>query len=364
VAHDFNNMLNVILGHTDLVLDDMPANDYRRVSLQEIRDAASRSAELTRQLLGLARKQTVSPRELNLNTVIAGMLKMLRRLIGEDRNLVWNPGDDIGLVNMDPVQIDQILANLVVNARDASDQSGLITIETGMDEFDTRFCHQNPGFMPGKFVYIQVSDNGRGMSQDEVDRVFEPFYTTKEVGEGTGLGLATTYGIVKQNNGFIDVESEQGEGSVFTIYLPALNARKDHATQGVKADPELVKGSETILFVEDEKAILKLGIQILQRLGYYVLPASTPGEALELAKTHSGSIDLLITDVVMPEMNGRELASRILTLYPDIKRLFMSGYTADVIAHHGVLDPGVQFLQKPFSMADLSEAIRRSLSDN
>lgn len=358
VAHDFNNMLGVILGHAEFGLmqieRDHPLHDH----LQEIQHAAERSTELTRQLLAFARKQTVSPRVVNLNKTISSMLKMLQRLIGESIELTWLPGPDGWQVRIDPSQIDQILANLCVNARDAIDKVGMITIETNNVSFDQQFCEEHVGYLPGEFVLLAVGDNGRGMDPETREKIFEPFFSTKAQGEGTGLGLAMVHGIVAQNGGFINLYSEPGKGTMFKIYLPRyVGAAKPSAEESPVAALQDV-GRETILLVEDEEAMLNLTTSILEDLGYSVIPANTPGEAIEKARQHRGNIDLLITDVVMPEMNGRDLAKNVLSLFPDIKRLFISGYTADVIAHHGVLDEGVNFLQKPYSRQDLSRKVR------
>lgn len=360
VAHDFNNMLGVILGHTELALEKMDPADPRFADLQEVRKAAERSADLTRQLLAFARKQTVVPKVLDLNATVEGMLTMLRRLIGEDLDLAWLPGNSIRPIKMDPTQIDQILANLCVNARDAIGNTGKITIETDAAAFDDAYCAGHAGFVPGAYTLLAVSDDGCGMSKETLDNLFEPFFTTKEIGKGTGLGLATVYGIVKQNNGFIVVYSEPGHGTTFKIYLPCHIGKAEHTPKEVSTEPA-ARSQETILLVEDEPAILTLTTSMLERQGYNVMSASTPGAALRLAETHAGEIHLLMTDVVMPEMNGRELARNLLSLYPNAKRLFMSGYTANVIAHHGVLDEGVNFIQKPFSMKDLVAKIREVL---
>jgi two-component system, cell cycle sensor histidine kinase and response regulator CckA len=291
------------------------------------------------------------------------MLKMLRRLIGEDIDLIWLPGKNIRAVKMDPSQIDQILANLCLNARDAIEDVGKITIETDTKAFDLAYCAGHPGFEPGDFVLLAVSDNGMGMDRRTLDNMFEPFFTTKTAGKGTGLGLATVYGIVKQNKGFINVYSEPGHGTSFRIYLPW----HDIVTEQVsKKEPEVepdAHGTETILLVEDETAILELTTTLLERLGYTVLPADTPDKAIFLAREHTGRIHLLITDVVMPGMNGRDLAQTLASRYPDMKSLFISGYTANVIAHHGVLDEGVQFLQKPFSMNEIAVKVRTALNE-
>ncbi len=360
VAHDFNNMLGVILGHTELALLQTEENHDLYSDLKEIQKAANRSADITNQLLAFARKQTISPRQLDLNDTVESMLNMLRRLIGENIELAWQPASHIWPVKMDPSQIDQILANLCINARDAIDGVGKLTIETGRKSFDEEYCKKHSGFIPGDFVLLAVSDNGCGMDKDTLENLFEPFFTTKEVGKGTGLGLATVYGIVKQNNGFINVYSEPGQGSTFNIYLPRFSADED-VDKAVPEKKAAAGGTETILLVEDEPTILRMTRMMLERKGYSVLPAATPGEAIDLAKTHADKIHLLMTDVVMPEMNGRDLAGQLITLYPEIKLLFMSGYTADVIAHQGVLDDGVAFIQKPFSMADMTEKMREVL---
>ncbi len=363
VAHDFNNMLGVILGCTELALDRVGPDEPLHADLEEIQKAAQRSADLTRQLLAFARKQTVAPRVLDLNDNIESMCKLLRRLIGEDIDLAWRPGKKIWPVKMDPAQIDQILANLCVNARDAIAGVGKVTIETDKTSFDEEYCTRHPGFVLGDYVLLAVSDNGCGMDAEIKTHLFEPFFTTKKIGKGTGLGLATVYGAVKQNNGFINVYSEPGQGTTFKIYLPrhaAKAALETEERQPLAAD----RGIETILLVEDEPAILKMTARMLERLGYKVLAAGTPGEAVHLAQERSGRIDLLMTDVVMPEMNGRDLAKNLLSIYPDIRRLFMSGYTANVIAHHGVLDEGVHFIQKPFSMSDLGVKLRETLVED
>jgi len=357
VAHDFNNMLGVILGHAEFALEAAAEHDGLYDDLKEIQTAAQRSADLTKQLLTFARKQVIDPRVLDLNEAVESMLKMLRRLIGEDINLEWQPAKSLWPVKMDPSQIDQILANLCVNARDAISGVGKLTIETGMKTFDSEYCADHAGFIPGEFVMLAVSDDGCGMDKETLNNLFEPFFTTKEIGKGTGLGLATVFGIVKQNNGFINVYSEPDQGSIFRIYLPKYVAA-DETPAVVHAEKLDPIGNETILLVEDEPAILRMTRMMLERKGYSVVPAATPGEAIDLAKSHAGKIDLLMTDVVMPEMNGRDLAGKLTALYPDIKLLFMSGYTANVIAHQGVLDKGVAFIQKPFSMKDLAEKLR------
>jgi PAS domain S-box-containing protein len=362
VAHDFNNMLSVILGHTELAMADMDPAQPLFSTLQEIQKAAERSADLTRQLLAFARKQTVAPRILNLNKTVEGMLRMLRRLIGEDIDLAWLPGKNQWPVKLDPSQIDQILVNLCINARDAIIGVGKITIEMENITLDQDYCDDHPGFIPGDFVMMAVSDNGHGMDKDILDNIFEPFFTTKKAGHGTGLGLATVYGIVKQNNGFINVYSEPGHGTTFKIYLPRHAAEFEQLKKEEKrwAGP-VAQEHETILLVEDETAILNMTRQMLEKFGYRVLSASTPDEAIRMTKDYAGAIHLLIADVIMPGMNGRDLAEAMISLYPGLRCLFMSGYTANVIARHGVLDKGINFIQKPFSIQALSINVREVL---
>ncbi len=363
VAHDFNNMLSVILGHAELAMMRADPEQPLYHNLQEIRKASERSADLTRQLLAFARKQTVVPKVLDLNEAVEGMLKMLRRLIGEDIDLAWLPGKNLASVKLDPSQIDQILANLLVNARDAIAGDGKVTIETGNVTLDESYCADHAGFVPGDYVLLAVSDNGSGMDKETLANIFEPFFTTKGVGEGTGLGLSTVYGIVKQNNGFINVYSEPGYGTTFRIYLPRYTGKPvQMLTKGAESPVE--RGQETILLVEDDLAILNMTTSMLQQLGYTGLAASGPGEAIRLAENYIGEIHLLMTDVVMPEMNGRDLAAKLLSLHPNLKILFMSGYTADTIAHHGVLDEGVHFIQKPFSLQDLAAKMREVLNSD
>jgi len=361
VAHDFNNMLSIIMGNAEMILDGMTPADPFMDQLQEILTAAERSAGLTRQLLAFARKQTIDPKILDINEVLEDMLKMLRRLLGEDITLAWRPGKDLWTAKVDPTQMDQIFANLCINARDAIQGVGKITIETANTSFDEAYCRDHMGFNPGDYVMIAVSDNGSGMDRETLEHLFEPFFTTKEVGKGSGLGLATVYGIVDQNKGFINVYSEPGQGSTFKIYLPRQDeTRVSTPEEGLK--PALPTGTETILLVEDEEAILGMTKRMLERLGYSVLTAHTPGEALGIVEDPAtGGIHLLMTDVIMPEMNGRDLSEKILSLHPGLKCLFMSGYTADVIAHHGVLDKDVQFINKPFSMQDLAVKLRTVL---
>jgi PAS domain S-box-containing protein len=357
VAHDFNNMLGVILGYTELAVNHVPADTRLGEYLQQIHGAAKRSADMTQQLLAFARKQTIAPKVLDLNETVAGMITMLHRLIGENIDLVWRPAPEVVPVKMDPSQLDQIMANLCVNARDAISGVGRLTIETAPAVFDQAYCADRPEAAPGAFARLTVSDDGCGMDRQTLEKLFEPFFTTKEIGAGTGLGLATVYGIVKQNDGFVEVESTPGIGTTFHLFLPLYREDADSGPQRV-APPRTTAGSETVLLVEDEPMILEMTTMMLELQGYRVLPAGKPTEALRLADEHAGEIHLLITDVIMPEMNGRDLAARLQAGYPRVKCLFMSGYTASVIGPHGVLDEGFAFIQKPFSMSDLCNRVR------
>jgi two-component system, cell cycle sensor histidine kinase and response regulator CckA len=362
VAHDFNNMLQSITGNAELVLDkiDLAHPLYRNLS--EILKVARRSADLTRQLLAFARKQTISPIALDLNETISSMLKMLHRLIGENIEFSWKPALNLWTVRVDPSQIDQILVNLCVNARDAIVGVGSVTITTENVQLDQSYNENHAGFIPGEYVQIAVSDTGSGMEKNMLDQIFEPFFTTKVTGKGTGLGLSTVYGIVKQNNGFVYVNSELGHGTTFKIYLPRfLGETMKLSGEGTSEFP--IGSGETVLLVEDESIILDVGKEILEKLGYAVLAAKTPGEALRHIKAHVAAINLLITDVVMPEMNGRDLAQLIIDIKPGIKCLFISGYTANVIAHHGVLDPDINFIQKPFTIKQLAVKVREVLDE-
>ena len=360
VAHDFNNMLSVIIGYGELALEQTAPAHHMHAVLQEIVKAAHRSVEITRQLLAFARKQTISPKVLDINKTVEGMTRMLQRLIGEDVDLAWLPGEAIWATKIDPCQIDQMLVNLCVNARDAIADVGKITIETENVALDEDYCARHFEFVPGEYILLAVSDNGSGMDAETVNHIFDPFFTTKEAGKGTGLGLAMVYGIVKQNDGFINVYSEPGQGTTFKIYLPRYRGKTDFLPEKEK-DYRAERGHETILLVEDERAILGMTTMMLESLGYRVLAVETPGEAIRLAEAQDSKIHLLVTDVVMPEMNGQALARKILSIHPNLKHLFMSGYTANVIAHHGVLDSGVDFIQKPFSKKALGTKVREVL---
>ncbi|MDZ7697836.1 MAG: PAS domain S-box protein [Deltaproteobacteria bacterium] len=363
VAHDFNNMLSVILGRAEMALMGMKPEDQHYRYLQEIQKVAERSAELPRQLLAFARKQTIAPEVLYLNDTVEGMLKMLRRLIGEDIDFTWRPGTNLWLVEIDPSQIDQILANLCVNARDAVSGAGKITLETQNAALDKTFCETHAGAAPGEYVLLAVSDNGCGMDKDLQEKAFEPFFTTKDVGKGTGLGLSTVYGIVKQNNGFVYIYSEPMQGTTIKIYFPRYRGTSVKDTE--KKIVEIPRGhGETVLLVEDNPDILEAGREMLEELAYRVTAAGGPEEALKWAGETPDRINLLMTDVIMPGMNGRELAEQITAARPETRILFMSGYTADAIAHHGVLEKGVHFLQKPFTLITLARKVRAVLDES
>jgi PAS domain S-box-containing protein len=359
VAHDFNNMLGVILGHTEMLLETVEEDHPLHDDLSEIQKAARRSAELTRQLLAFARKQAVSPRVIDLNETIDGML---RRLIGEHITLHWNPAPKAGRVRMDPSQMDQILANLCVNARDAIDNTGVVTITCRHVSVERKDCTHHKGVLPGDFVQLTVEDDGTGMAAEVREHLFEPFFTTKPAGVGTGLGLATVYGIVQQNRGFIEVQSTVGKGTTFSIFLPLYRGADPAETTGTDA-MKAEKTGETILLVEDEPAMLKIAFGLMRRCGYNVLCAQSPYVAIDIAEKQGNEIDLLLTDVVMPGMNGQELSQKLIARFPKLKCLFMSGYSADVIARHGVLEEHVNFIHKPFNLAQLTAAVKAVLSD-
>jgi len=351
-------MLGVILGHAEMALEQIDAEHPLHEDLKEIEQAANRSADLTRQLLAFARKQTIQPRIIDLNEVIAGMLKMIQRLIGENIMLDWKPAVALWPVRMDPSQIDQIMANLCVNSRDAISGIGSITIKTANFVIDRENYKGREECIPGEYVQISVKDDGCGIEEAALANIFEPFFTTKKVGEGVGLGLATVYGIVRQNKGFLNVESKSGKGTIFEIYLPRHRETNEKIDEPKPAPA--TKGKETVLLVEDEPTVLKLTLTMLKRLGYSVLAAHTPGEAILLAERHSKEISILITDIIMPEMNGRDLARKLQTLYPHLQCVFMSGWTADAMVDQGMLDPNTNFLQKPFSMKELAGAMLKA----
>ncbi len=360
VAHDFNNKIQAIFGYTSLALTEVHPDSIVYQWLQEVEKAAQQSADLTRQLLAFARRQTIRLQVLDLNETISAMLNMLRRIVGEDIDLHWDGGRGLWSVKMDPAQIDQIVVNLVVNSRDAISGAGHISLKTQNTSLDGAFCAAHTGAVPGDYVLLSVSDNGSGMAKETMQNIFEPFFTTKEMGKGTGLGLATVYGIAKQNMGFIDVQSELCRGTTFHIHLPRTHVPVSEEQSSQETDENL-RGTETVLLVEDEESVLQLSKRILEQLGYAVLAAENPLDALELARSHSGRIDLLLTDVIMPGMNGKEFTEKLSAIKAGFRAIFMSGYTDDVIAQHGVLDEGVHFLQKPFSVQSLAAKVREVL---
>jgi two-component system, cell cycle sensor histidine kinase and response regulator CckA len=361
VAHDFNNMLSVILGYATMMKSKLSGTDPLMQYLQEIEYAAVRSRDLTSQLLAFSRKQVIDPKVANLNNLIKNMQNALTRMIGEDVELRVISAEGLWNIKIDPMQVDQIIMNLVVNARDAMPSGGSLTIETSNAQLDEAYCSQHAGSRPGSFVLLTVSDNGCGMSKEVLSHVFEPFFTTKEFGKGTGLGLATVYGIVRQNNGFISVYSEAGQGTTFKIYLPRAVEETALAAMPSPVAAAAPAGAGTILLVEDDAMVRELALLLLKTLGYSVLVANSPAHALSLCERQELAIDLLVTDVVMPGMNGKELLRRVSAIRPGIKVLFMSGYTANVIAHHGVLDEGIKFIQKPFSIDDLAQKVQDAI---
>jgi PAS domain S-box-containing protein len=361
VAHDFNNMLGVILGHAEMAMEQVAPSQPVYSDLEEIQKAARRSADLTRQLLAFARKQTVAPELLDLNAAIESARRALRSRLGEHIDLQWKPGAGLGPVRVDPAQFDQVLTSLCVNAGDAiGPRIGRVTLETSMVDADDEFCARHADARPGRYVLLTVTDDGCGMDEETREHVFEPFFTTKGAGEGTGLGLATVYGAVRQNGGFIDLESAPGRGTTFSLYFPTHTART--LVGPARPQAEAARGHETILLVEDEPAILQMTRAMLERQGYVVLAASAPDDAIRLAQSAGGRIDLLVTDVMMPRMNGPDLAAHLASVCPSLRCLFISGHTAGTIAHHGVLGPGAHFVQKPYSMADLAANVRAVLA--
>jgi CheY-like chemotaxis protein len=357
-------MLGVILGHADFALEEAGPSSPLRESLEEILRAAQRSAQVTRQLLAFARKQAIAPRVLDLNQGVESILRMIRRILGESIDLRWSPGPDVWPVKLDPAQLDQILTNLAANARDAIGAGGgTLAIATSTATLDARDCATRPGAVPGDYALLQISDSGGGIDPETLPSIFDPFFTTKGTGRGTGLGLATVYGIVRQNGGFIDVESALGSGTTFRIHLPRASAEPlPDAPERAPAAPE--RGTETVLLVEDELPNLALVRKILESLGYRVLSTHDPLEALRIAERTEESIDLLLTDVVMPGMDGRRLHTELEARRPGLKCLYMSGYPANVIVHRGVVDEGLNYIQKPFTRSDLGARLRRILASD
>jgi signal transduction histidine kinase/ActR/RegA family two-component response regulator len=360
VAHDFNNLLTAICGHSELTLKRLAPEDPLRRPLEQIQKAGERAAALTRQLLAFSRKQILQPKIVDLNQIVVDMNRMLQRLIGEDIDLLMGLAADLGKVKADPNQIEQILLNLSVNARDAMPKGGRLTIETSNVHLSEEYSHDHISVRAGQYVMLAVSDNGCGMDTKTQTHIFEPFFTTKEVGKGTGLGLATVYGIVKQSEGTIWVYSEVGHGTAFKIYLPCAEASLTEVEVDAD-DRELMQGTETVLLVEDEDVVRDMVTEILRDSGYHVLEAKHGPEAILLQRQHSGVIHLMLTDVVMPQMSGRELAEQLTPLRRDMKVLYMSGYTDDAIVHHGVLEEGTAFIGKPFTPNALARKVREIL---
>ena len=362
IAHDFNNLLSAILSFSAFALAAVPEDSSLHDDLLEIHKAGERAASLTRQLLAFSRKQVLQPRVLDLNEVVRGLEPMLRRLLGENVELVTLLAQNLGRVKADPGQIEQVVMNLAVNARDAMPNGGKLVIETADIELDQAYAAQHAAARPGPHVLLSVTDSGHGMAEPTLARLFEPFFTTKGLGKGTGLGLATVYGIVKQSGGSIWVQSEPGRGTTFNIYLP-----RDLAVPLTAARPALLAtqqpGTETILVVEDEESVRKLTQRILRGAGYTVLAAANGSDAMLTSERHEGPVHLLLTDVVMPQMSGRELAERLSQLRPTMRILYMSGYTDDAIVHHGVLEHGVHFIAKPFSATELRQKVRAILDE-
>ena len=360
VAHDFNNMLLVIQGHTEMAMSRLPEGSPLMADLETIHTATRKSADLTRQLLAFARQEPTKPRVVDLNDSIEAFLKMLRRLIGDDIRLAWQPRHDLWKVRIDPVQVDQILANLCLNARDAIEGSGRISIETSNLPARSGGASRSPGIPPGDYVTISVKDDGKGMDADTASRALEPFFTTKEEGKGTGLGLSTVYGAVKQNAGFVKIESTPGTGTTFTIFLPRETDSKP-GPEAPREDGRSGSGHEAILVVEDDPTILAMLRSILEFHGYRVFPAKGPLEALHIVESLGEHLDLLVTDVVMPEMNGNQLLRSLVETRPDLKHLFMSGHSPTSLVAQGYLESGANFLQKPFSVQDVTTRIRQAL---
>jgi len=360
VAHDFNNLLTIMMGYSQLALERLGSTDPVREHVDQIQEASERAAALTRRLLAFSRRQSLAPQVLNLNTVVANTEKMLRRLIGEDIELITTGREALGRVTADPGQIEQVIMNLAVNARDAMPQGGKLVIETADVELDEAYSRAHVAVTPGSYVMLAVSDTGTGMDAETLSHIFEPFFTTKEKGRGTGLGLATVYGIVKQSGGNIWVYSEPGKGTAFKIYLPRVEEAMETA-QVLRAPCAPPQGSETVLLVEDEESVRSLVRGLLEKGGYTILEASWPADALVTCRQHEGPIHLLLTDVVMPQMSGPELADRLQIMRPETRVLYMSGYTGDAIVHYGVLERGVPLVEKPFTPDLLARKVREVL---
>jgi PAS domain S-box-containing protein len=361
VAHDFNNLLTVILGYSEFAFTKAAGNDSLRDDLSQVKAAGERATSLVSQLLAFSRKQVLKPQVLDLNEVVARSERMIQRLIGEDVDLVSNTRSGLGHIVADSGQIEQIILNLAVNARDAMPHGGKLTIETANVELDENYARTHAEVVPGRYVLLAVSDTGHGMDADTQARIFEPFFTTKELGKGTGLGLSTVFGIVKQSGGHIWLYSEPGQGATFKIYLPRVD--EDATPTGEIEAASSLNGLETILLVEDDEMVREFALAALQSYGYTVLAASSAATALELSRQHVGSISLVVTDVVMPGINGRNLGEQLTQLRPEMKVLYISGYTDNAIVHHGVLDAETAFLQKPFTPVALARKVREVLDN-
>jgi signal transduction histidine kinase/CheY-like chemotaxis protein len=359
VAHDFNNLLSVIMSYSALLLGDLKPLDPMRGDLQEIHSASLRAADLTQQLLAFSRQQVLEPTLIGLDAIVSGMDKMLRRLLSEDIELVVRLRQDTWEVLVDTGKIEQVIMNLAINARDAMPDGGKLILETSNSELEEDYSLEHFGVMPGSYAVLAVSDTGVGMDRATQSRIFEPFFTTKEKGKGTGLGLSTVFGIVQQSGGTVWVYSEIGKGTTFKIYLP--RARTGQRTSAPPPLPDVVRGNETILLAEDEDQVRCAARDILERFGYHVLEARNAGEALLICEKHRGEVQLLLTDVVMPQMSGRELVLRLTSVRPEMRVLFMSGYTEKAGLHHGILESGIAYLQKPFTPETLSRRVRQVL---
>jgi nitrogen-specific signal transduction histidine kinase len=361
IAHDFNNILTIIKGYSQLSLSELKEGHPLRENLEGINKSTDRATDLIRKILAFSRRQVMEMKVLDLNTLLMDLDKLLHRVIGEDIELVAVLAEDLGRVKVDPGQIEQVILNMAVNAKDAMPNGGKLTIETTNAELDGAYARSHLAVAPGRYVMLSVSDTGVGMSPEIKERIFEPFYTTKEKNKGTGLGLSTVYGIVKQSGGNIWVYSEVGQGTTFKIYLPREEEEPLEEVREKVVKEELLRGSETVLVVEDEEELRKLAVRFLQKQGYKVLEASQGDEALSIYGRHDEPIHLLVTDVVMPGMSGRELSERLTSLCREIKILYMSGHTNSAILHHGVLEPGVNLLQKPFTPEALVRKVREVL---
>ena len=363
VAHDFNNLLTAIMGTCDLIDLGVAQGDGLRTAVGEIRKASDKAADLTRQLLAFSRKQVLQPRRLDVNRTVEEMDKMLRRIIGEDIEFVTELGEGVGSVLADPGQIEQVVMNLAVNARDAMPDGGRLILETSEVLLDEEYAAEHVDVTPGRYALICITDTGTGMTARERERAFEPFFTTKAVGKGTGLGLSTVHGVVAQSGGHIWLYSEPGEGTTFKIYLPVVDSGLGEPVSRERGAPAELTGDETVLVVEDEPSVRTLACEVLRRFGYHVLEAADPDQAVRESHRHEGPVHLLLTDVVMPRASGLQLARQLSVERPDLKVLYMSGYTDNAIVHHGVLDPGTALLEKPFSAAQLARKIREILDD-